>query len=259
MNSLSNLLLIGIVVMLLLAVGIIFFVMLYHRRMLRHQLEIRQINAQKQQELVQATIQSEERERMRIAGELHDDVGVTLSSVRLFLHTAARQPDAQIISQSCALLDDSIQKIRQLSHKLQPATLQYLGLRASLESLLETIGKAGKMQTGCTVAQLPATTDEVALSLYRIVQELVNNILKHAEASYMNLSGGTDGGRLRLTLRHDGVGLTNEQFETLTYKSGAIGLKNIVNRLAAIKGSIRFSHHPAQGYHIQVSAPLHKA
>src|SRR5687768_15823092 len=129
-NNLSSLLLAGIGMMLLLSLGIIFFVILYQRRMLRHQMEIKHINERKQQELLQASIQSEEEERMRIASELHDDVGATLSSIRLFLHKAAQTSEnPEMIHQSRALLDESIKKVRDISHKLQPATLQQLGLK----------------------------------------------------------------------------------------------------------------------------------
>ena len=82
-----SLFIIGIAAMLLLAFGIIFFVVMYQRRVIRHQQEIKVLYEQKQQELINASIQGEEQERMRIASELHDDVGATLSSVRLFLHS----------------------------------------------------------------------------------------------------------------------------------------------------------------------------
>src|SRR3954464_4308784 len=102
--------------MLTLALGIIFFVILYQRRVISHQIELKKINDQKELELIRASIQSEEEERMRIASELHDDVNATLASVRLYLYKEKDvQYDEQIINLSKQLLDESIEKIRNIS------------------------------------------------------------------------------------------------------------------------------------------------
>lgn len=243
MQDLGSLIVIGITVMLVLTLGIIFFVILYQQRIIRHQVEIKTINEQKQLELIQASIQSEEEERSRIASELHDDVGVTLSSVRLFLHNAAKaSAHSEIINQSRELLDESIHKIRSLSHQLQPATLQHLGLNASLKAFSDTVSKSGSI----TMRYIPADTltpfdEQTELALYRIVQEITNNIIKHAAASHITLTTATDADELRLLLVHNGKGLTNESFRGLIYKQGALGLKNIVNRLKSINASISFN------------------
>jgi two-component system, NarL family, sensor kinase len=138
--NLSSMIVIGICAMLILAIGIIFFVILYQRRVIAHQQELKKINAEKELELVQASIRSEEGERNRIAAELHDDVAATLSSARLFMYKNKDADfDEERINQSKKLLDESIKKIRDISHKLQPSHLQHLGLQLSLQSLLETL------------------------------------------------------------------------------------------------------------------------
>ncbi len=249
---------IGIAVMLLLAIGIVFFVILYQRRVISHQQEIEKINKQKQQELLQASIQGEEVERQRIASELHDDVGATLSSIRLFLHAAGKQKeDPELIDQSNLLLDESIQKIRDISHKLQPATLQHLGLQASLQALTELISRSGNVQMKyLSPGKLPRLDDQVGLSVYRVVQELTNNILKHAGASAIFLEATLSGDDLRLVLSHNGAGLTEEDYQQLIYKKGAIGLKNIVNRIKSINASIQFSKAEKDLYQIVISTPV---
>jgi two-component system NarL family sensor kinase len=241
-NDLSLLVVCGIIAMLTLVGGIILFVVMHQRRVINHQLEVKSINEQKQQELTLASIQGEENERNRIASELHDDVGATLASVRLFLHAASNNPsDLAIIGQTKELLDESIKKVRSISHELQPSTLQRLGLQTSLQSLAENISAPGIMSmlyqpTGT----LPRMDDNTELAVYRIIQELVNNVIKHSEATTIHLKTLVADDNLNVILAHNGVGLTEEMYRDLIFKKGAIGLKNIENRLKAINGAIQF-------------------
>jgi len=242
--------------MLVLAIGIVFFVVLYQRRMLSHQLELKLFNEQKQRELLQASIDSEEEERMRIASELHDDVGATLSSIRLFLHSALKTNNIQLVDQSNELLDQSIEKVRSISHKLQPSMLQHLGLTASLEALAQTVTKSGVIKVSCNLERMPDQEEKVALGLYRIVQELLNNIIKHSHATDIGLESRRDVQTFYLVLSHNGVGLTNDTFNQLIYKKGAIGLKNIVNRIEAINALITFRQVHENRFETIISVPL---
>lgn len=249
----------GTLMMLSLCGGIIWFVILYQRRVIRSQIEIKKINEQKQQELLNASINSEEQERMRIAAELHDDVAPTLASIKLYLSTIAQQsPETALITQSKLLLDESLQKIRNIAHKLQPSTLYYLGLQVSLQSLADTINNSDSMQASYNelkpLPQLPANTE---LSIYRIVQELTNNIIKHAQAQKMTIETDISAdGLALLTVSHDGTGITQQLFEELVYKKGAIGLKNIVTRLKSIQASIQFRQVSVSLFTITIQAPM---
>ncbi len=257
-SDLPQLIIIGICAMLALAIGIIFFVILYQRRVISHQLELKKINEQKELELIQASIRSEEDERMRIAAELHDDVVATLASARLFLYkTKEALYDENVINQSKELLDQGIVRIRDISHKLQPASLQHLGLELSLRSLIETINKSAALSAAFNVnKQLPRTADNIELAIYRIVQELIANIIKHSAATAISLeTDNTDQGLLIL-LTHNGQGMTQEMYESLIYKKGSTGLKNIVNRLKSINASIRFFFEPELGYKTELIIPL---
>ncbi len=244
--------------MLLLAFSIVFFVVIYQRRIISHQLELKKISEQKELELIQASIQSAEVERARIASELHDDVGATLASARLFLYKAK---DASFnedgINQSKELLDESIGKIRNISHKLQPATLQHLGLQLALQSLVEVINGSGKIKTRYIIREpLPRVNDAIELAAYRISQELINNIIKHADASHIEMELGIKQQHIVISFSHDGVGLTNEMYLELVYKKGATGLKNIVNRLKAVNASIHFYKEDEQWYKTMITLPM---
>ncbi len=240
--NLANLIIIGIAVMLLMALSVVLFVVMYQRRVIHHQLEVKTINEQKQLELLQASIQSEEDERRRIAGELHDDVGATLSSVGLFLHKAAENsPDSVIIRQSRELIDESIRKIRDISHKLQPAALQSLGLYASLQALADMLNRSGSISLNFHHDHdLPRMPFHTELHIYRIIQELINNIIRHSKASSVTLTCSSFQQNLKILLLHDGYGISKEDYPDLLQKKGSLGLKNIENRLKFVNGSIEF-------------------
>lgn len=247
-----------IIVMLLLAAGIVFFVVLYQRKIIRHQLEIKKINEQRQQELIRASLESEERERIRVAAELHDDVGATLSSVRLYLYAAANKPgDINAINQSKQLLDESIKKVRNISHKLQPTTLEALGLDASLASLANIIDRSGTVAMRYSAQPpIPRTDGHKAQALYRIIQELTNNVIRHAAAKNLYLHAGTDADNMVFRLEHNGQGITQDEFLLLVTDTGANGLKNIVNRLSAIHATVRFYKDRQDLYGIVLTVPV---
>jgi two-component system, NarL family, sensor kinase len=244
-------LLIAISIMICLAAGIIIFIIQYQRRVMM-------LNRQNQIELMQVSIRSEEEERMRVASELHDDVGATLSSVRLFLHQALLHPDdAALGVQTKELLDQGIRKVRDLSHQLQPTVLEYLGLSEALGALAELITRSGsvRMEMLRESESWPDPDPQTALGIYRIIQELINNISKHANASWIRLSTLMCDGRRCIRLVHDGNGLTEAKYNELLLKKGAIGLKNIQNRLQSASLSLVFSDHEEIPYTIMLFLP----
>lgn len=249
--------------MLVMALGIILFVMMYQRRIIQHQVEIEKMNLQKQQELVYASIKSEEDERKRIAAELHDDVGANLSAVRLYLYSAIQSypEQSEIILQARELLDENIQKVRNISHKLQPSILTHLGLQASLQSFATMMDKSGGIKMSYYSEQeLPDLEENVSLYIYRIIQELTTNVNKHANADEIWLETKMIASeKLQVLLKHNGQGLSHEGFEELIYKKGSIGLKNIVNRIQLLNASLRFSQNQEdQTFQIEIIVPTNK-
>lgn len=229
-----------LVAMLVMAFGVILFVVLYQRRVIKHQLDLKLLNAQKELDVLKASIQSEEEERKRIAQELHDDVGATLSSARLFLNTQASHITEEQIAISKTLIDDSLSKIRMVSYKLQPNTLINLGLQSALENMIEILNKSGNMKANFEVYKdIPRMESYAELHVYRVIQELITNITKYSNASQVTLTLNMDT-RIRIIVIHDGNGMTNEQFEELSKSAKGQGLKNIQNRLRIVNGIIEF-------------------
>jgi signal transduction histidine kinase len=240
---------IGMGVMLLLALAIILFVIYYQKR-------ITTISLQQEKELTEAAIHAEEEERMRIAAELHDDVGATLTSVKLYLQMAEQEgASTEVFAQSQRLIDESIGKLRSLSHRLQPAILLRMGLTSALLDFFELFNKSGAIHIEFTGQDLPHIEDNIALATYRIVQELLNNTLKHAGATRAEVTTEVNDNTLTLCFSHNGKGITEELFNEYIYKKNATGLKNIVNRLKVVNGSISFEQEK-NWYHTIITIPL---
>ena len=130
-------LVVGTAGMLILAGGIIFFVLSYQRRVLRHKLEMQQMDFNYQQLLLEATVESQEKERRRVASELHDGVGAMLSAVKLNLNLlqSTLNGNREAITETKKMLDETIENVRRISKALLPAGLEKVGLTPTLSEL----------------------------------------------------------------------------------------------------------------------------
>ena len=235
----------GIAFVLLLAISFLVITFLNQRRKWQLHNEMGKLKEQQQNQLIEAAIRSEETERHRIAETLHDEVGAILSSVRLhFSSISPLRLDEQgkaLHEKSKILLDEGIQKVRTVSHNLHSTLLKEFGLNEAVRNFL------GKTVQG-TLIRVETDLDnnyliqnpEIDLAIYRITQELLNNILKHAHAGFINIASVMKNGQLELTLHFDGNGLSQQEFEELRYRPEGLGLKNIQNRIILLKGKIFF-------------------
>src|SRR5690242_2883158 len=241
----EEMILIGIGGMMLFAIGIILFVLVHQRRVIRYQLDMQKMREEQQKQLLQAAIESEEKERRRIAGDLHDDIGGSLATVRLYLLQAARtrtRPQEDTEDPARDLLDEIIGKIRQLSRQLSPEMLTEFGLQGALNNLSKKADASGALSVEfrCEGA-VPRLQPARELAAYRIIQELFNNILKHAGASRATLTLAEAGDALHIRLEDDGRGFGQEDFEQLKRSPAGLGLKNIQSRLHILHASIHFA------------------
>ena len=237
-----TLVLVAVLAMLAMAMGVVSFSVLYKRRVVQNQLEIERLNHQAEQDTLKASLRSEESERKRIAAELHDDIGASLSAVKLYLYNvdtdAAQQERLQTAKQ---LLDQTIQKVRNISHKLQPTILDHLGLEKALVSYAHIWNQSGGVKVEFNppvqpLKLLPAGSD---LQLYRMIQELLTNIIRHGLANNIYVALNKVGDEVQLCIRHDGKGMDQETYLNNLQKEGSTGLKNIQNRLVVLRAEIQ--------------------
>lgn len=236
---------IGIGVMFLLIISFLVSVLMTQRRKWKMLREMQQLKEQQQNQLIEAAVRSEEGERHRIAEMLHDEVGALLSSSRIFLvemNTQNLSPaDQKDHGKVKEMIDESISKVRSISHNLHSTILKEFGLNEAISHFMK------KVTGGTAVTSTVELDDEYIISkaetdlaVYRIIQELVNNLIKHAHSRHIKISSTLSGNELLLTLHHNGNGLSQEQFEELRFKPEGLGLKNIQNRIILLKGHILF-------------------
>lgn len=252
--------LIGISAMTLLFVSFLISYISSQRKKLKYRHEMEKLREAQQNQLIEAAIRSEEIERHRIAEALHDEVGAILSSAKLHLFgiksTTLDNRDLLLHEKGKVLLDEAIQKVRGISHNLHSNILKEFGLHEAIRHFIKTVTEGSLVHSEIHFEDdLSNVNTENDISVYRLVQELINNILKHAAATEILFSSYLTDGQLRFRIAHNGHGITAAEFEELRYKKSGLGLKNIQNRIILLKGKIRFAK-TEDGYEIKFEVPV---
>ena len=237
----------GIGITFLLAVTIILFVVFYQKRFSQQQLHLKDLESQQQQQLFAVTNQVQEKERKRIAHDLHDDVGVVLSTAKLYLSHLMGQPETQQVAQKVdQLVDTAAQSVRQISHNLSPQNLEKFGLVSAIEEMCKQIREAHQVQVIFEHNEEKRLALSVELGIYRIVQELLNNTLKHAQASEILAKLKFENQYVVLHYSDNGRGVDLENLSR-THNFG-LGLQNMIGKAEALKGKISLQSKPGEGF-----------
>jgi len=216
--------------------------------------------------LARQVVESQEHERARLSRELHDGISQMMVSVKLLLESAlarlergdARVPAAEAaLSTGLARLGDTLREVRRISHALRPSMLDDLGVAAALEQLTRELGGESGISIGFTqIAHTHAATlpDAVNTVLFRIAQEALTNIVRHAHASSASLALDISQDAVSLSISDNGRGF--DVTDAFVGRRSGVGLRNMRERLEALGGSLSLS---SQAGHTTVTAhvPLH--
>ncbi len=253
-SSINYVMLFGTLAMLSLTLGIVFFVIFHQRKVIRFNDQLKKLEDDKQQILLNASIKFQEEERNRIAADLHDDVGPLLATARLYLNEnlVNQEPAAQLQSIFSAkqIIDDAIQLIRNISHSMMPPTLKNFGLESAMSDLFQKINGSGTLNASVRFHDYRTRLKlEQELLIFRIIQELVNNIIKHSNAGFIHLTQNANATHSYFRLHHDGQGIVQTEFDRLNHVSTGLGLKNIASRIKVLNGRIFFEIDPSHTYY----------
>jgi signal transduction histidine kinase/ligand-binding sensor domain-containing protein len=225
----------------------------HHRRLAR----VRAAHAA-QAEFSRKLLASQEQERQRIAGELHDSLGQQLLVIRnraMLGETLVEDPARsrgqfdEIVSSAT----DAIAEVRAIAHNLRPVNLERLGLTASIEEMVEAVASATGLQFSADIEPLDGLlSEDEAISCYRIIQESANNIVKHAAATKAYVEMWREDGALRITVRDNGRGVDAQA----TRQSRGLGLTSITERVRMLGGTLTIESAPGEGTALNIQIPL---
>jgi signal transduction histidine kinase/CheY-like chemotaxis protein len=230
---------------------------------IRHALLFDQVRAGRErlQALSHQLLVAQEEERRRIARELHDEIGQSLTAVRINLQLVMSGAEGSTIlpylKESDGLVDRILQQVRNLSLDLRPSVLDDLGLvaavRWSLDRTCRRAGFQGQVTADPPEIRLPS---EIATACFRIVQEALTNVVRHAGAHRVEIVLSASGAHLELVVRDDGSGLDVAAERQSALRGGSLGLLGMQERVALLGGRIAIESAPGQGTTIFVRLPL---
>ncbi len=203
-----------------------------------------------------AMLQGQEDERKRIAQDLHDGLGSLLAAARLQMHTIQREiekmGELQLVGKTEKLIDTACDEVRRISHDMMPSVLLEHGFLEAIKDLVEELKSEHGLLIRYDVKGNPNLDDATTLNVYRIIQEILQNAVKHAHANIIELDINGTSELLAISITDDGVG-----FDPARIQSDGIGLKNIRSRVNYLNGKISFDSEDQKGclYKIQIPLP----
>jgi len=226
-----------IVTSLLIAIIIVYFVisiLRYHRRYIRLQ-----------KERIHAEITMQEMERKRIANDLHDSLGPLLSTAKLYIHSIAvlGEEDKQLLDRAGAYIDETITGLREISYNLLPGSLSRNGLTDALKEYINRLNTAGVLNIELIIDEPISVAKENEVHLFRIIQEIIHNTVKHAKATKLQLRFTGEEDNQVIIINDNGIGFDPAGIR----RSGGLGLKSIESRCEMLNASMQLSTAKGKG------------
>lgn len=257
----KNITFISFVVLLIPIVGLLF---LYYQRLKTQRLlnlsekeisEQKIISLVKDQEikLIKAAVKGQDKARTKIAKELHDSIGGNLAAIKLQLNSIVEKPD--MVHSIREQLEDTYQQVRDLSHNLIPEKFSQNNFSTLLEEYQKSLAEIDHLKTSFTAYPRPKIdliAESLQMEIYKIIQELVTNTLKHAKATTIDLQLNYIEDNLNILFEDNGIGFEPHK------KEGGIGFKNINSRLYSVSGSMEIDSMLNRGTIINIDIPLNE-
>ena len=210
--------------------------------------------AMKELQIANAIVEAKELERNELGKELHDNVSQLLGAAKLYIDMAKNDVENRdrFLLESSAHTLKAIQEIKMLSKGLVTSGIEKMNICEVIQNVINDIKGVYQIEIKFTNTGISGLDDKLSLNIYRIVQEQLNNIVKHAKATEVNIDLAQNNSRLTLTIKDNGVGFDTSQ------KYKGIGIGNITNRAELYKGGANFVSEPGDGCKLIVAFPIQK-
>lgn len=208
------------------------------------------------QKLIEAVIQTEEKERKRIASDLHDGLGPLLSAAKLYFQAYIDAEDAgdkaAIEAKLISIIDSAIDDSSRISHNISPHILEKYGLKIALENFVSEMNIGKNTRCDLSIEKINRFDLKVELTIYRTILELIHNTVKHAKASKISIKIFVSEGWLHVLYEDDGIGFSAD--EEMEVKQG-MGIINIKNRIHSLEGTVIFNNRKSEGMKASIKVP----
>lgn len=244
--------LIAILVLLLMAGALIVFFFFSRKKIINAELEKANLEISYQKDLLYATIETQEEERKRIAQDLHDAISsklnvVSLSTNVLIGGTLDEKESVETLSHILSITTRTLESSRRLAHNLLPPILENFGLQAAIEELCDEFNQSKKLTVHHDIQYNTSIPKNNELHLFRIIQELLNNSVRHGKADLVELTIQDDD-QLQMYYKDNGQGFDPAAVE----KKKGIGLKNIESRVDILGGELSYDSEIGNGVTFQI-------
>lgn len=259
-KTLNNeiILILGSAGMLFLVASIITFIYLYQRKLIKRKIAYQEIeNLLHQQELksAYALLEGQDMERQRIAEEIHDNLGSIHVTLAMYAHSLSRASSEEeknnLAEKISGIARQATEEARKISHRLDSASLKHFGLQAAINDLVRAVNDSGAVAVEANIELSSELSNESSLNLYRILQELVNNTLKHAHATKITIDISQ--------ISHDHISMIYEDngigFHPGERAHKGMGLRNIMARAEKLNAQINFGEQTGSGFSVAFEIP----
>jgi signal transduction histidine kinase len=236
-----------ILVSMIIAIIIVYFfvsIIRYHRRYMKLQ-----------REKIFAEITIRENERKRIAGDLHDSLGPLLSAVKLNISSVDIEApgDREILEKTAGYIDDIIGSMRRISHDLLPSTLERKGLVEAVREFIQQVKNKQPVDIQLYIVKEIRVPKDKEIHIFRMVQEIVHNTIKHAQAKNLQIGFSEENGHLLCLTKDDGKGF--DKVKILGASQG-LGLRSLESRCEILNGILTLESTPGSGTNYFIKIPV---
>ena len=234
----------------LLAVGMVYLVSIYTKRQKLYHNNLEKIRLKNEAELLKATLTVQENERERIGANLHDDIGPLLSSFKMYFKNELNFKEGEEKKEIEAILialDENIEQVRDISRDLVPNVLYQFGIKTALQELKRRFEKGNSVSINIHTPDHLLLEVHDKLSLYRIIQESINNAIRHGNADIIDISITSINDKYKISIKDNGKGFRVDNNER------GLGLRNMEARTKSMGALLSIESKPEEGSNIKIS------